>query len=51
MIQHRINNKILALKHQYGHLIHSQKELEAELTHYFSSLLQEPRNDQYQDIK
>jgi len=51
MIHHRKNNRILALKNQEGHLIHSQEDLETELNHYFSSLLKEPRNDQDHDIK
>eukprot|EP00253_Pinus_taeda_P024684 PITA_24684 len=51
MIQHKRNNRILALKNREGHLIHSQEEMEVELTHYFSSLLKEQRNDHDQDIK
>ena len=51
MIDQRRNKRILALKNQEGHLIHSQEELETELTNYFNSLLKEPRNDQDQDIK
>jgi len=51
MIQHKRNNRILALKNQEGQLIHPQEELEAELTRYFSSFLKEPRNDQDRDIK
>lgn len=46
MIQHRRNNIIIALKNQEDHLMHSQVELETELTNYFSSLLKEPSNDQ-----
>jgi len=51
MIHHRRNNRILALKNQDGHLIHSLEELETELNHYFNSALKETRNDQNQDIK